>query len=753
MLAGGELDHPLSGVAMLELGRLHLADSEYDQASNWFQEAATSAAHYQRVEVVEEAFCLAYLAHIASGRGGIPPTLAAAATWAKRNNLEQMYAALLLRKAEGYAIAGELKAAVSTLDLVRRAIGRTDMVKARIGAEMNYVATVIAYMQGNTKAAAESLKAAIDFQRFGSLRLFHVRLVDAAYINGTIRERVAMKRFAEVLDDPPDIIWRHEPLEALSQLLLPQPVAMNHWFEAALKREQPLAALNIVDRMHRARFFSTQPLGGRLLNLRWIMQGHSAALPQKALLERGEFMGQLPRFAELDRQAGKVREELKKEPLLPEDSDLARKQAKLLKDLAKISSLQEKELMKMAVRREPVAMVFPPLRSAEEVQKQLAAGEAVLMFHVTPRAQHVFLLSHERHRHWKIASPEKVKNRLIALLRSMGHHGQGREVDLAQLTDTSWQAAAKQLLNEITAGAKVDLGKDLVELVVVPDSFYWYVPFEALWVGENPERTLLSKTRVRYAPTLGLTIPDGRDRPQSGDYAIVLGRLYPREDESIGQTAFEQIRNVVPRVHAIKNSLRVPSNALAVLLDGLIVWDDLEVDSQNPLKLAPLQVDRGLPGSTIQQWLTLPWGSPDIVVLPGFHTPAENSLKKISTLKRAGDELFLTSMGLLAAGSRTIVLSRWRTGGQTAINLIREFIQELPNTTAQDSWQRAVQITQETTINPEAEPRVKSSKEAAEITGEHPFFWSGYLVIDSGRAAGKKQVEEPKLEFPKKQAG
>jgi CHAT domain-containing protein len=750
MLAGGAMDHSLTGTAMLALGRLHLNAGEYEQAVNWFNEAALSAFFYDRFEVVDEAFQLLCLAHIASGHGGIPPTLAAATAWANRKNFEEMYASLLLRTAEGYAVAGKVKQAASTLGQVHRAIGRSDMAKGRIGAEAHYVASVISYMQGNAKSAHQSLQAAIDFERIGSVRLFHIKLVDAAYVEGSIRERGAMKLYQQVLEDPSAIVWRHQPLEAFSQLLVPQPVALNHWFEAALKREQPLAALSIVDRIKRVRFFSNLPLGGRLLNLRWIMQGHPASLSREALLQRQEFTAQFPQFAVLDQQAKKIRGQLKKEPLLPNDPQLASEQAKRLHELAKNSQFQENELMKMAVRREPVAMVFPPLRDAKNVQKTLAAGEAILVFHVTPKAHHVFLVTRERHRHWKIASPKKVKKYLTALLRSMGHHDQNRELDLEQLADSSWQVAAQQLAVEITAEGKIDLGRNIKELVIVPDHFYWYVPFEALWVGDDRERTLLAKTRVRYAPTFGLTKADARGRPQSGDYAIVVGSLYPREDETLGQTAFKQIQAVVPRGHAIEDSLQVPSHILAVMLDGLVVLDDLTSSGQDPLSLAPFRVDEGLPGSSIRQWLSLPWGSPDVIVLPGFHTPAENSLKKISTLNRAGDELFLTSMGLLAAGSRTIVLSRWRTGGQTSTDLIREFIQELPNTTAQDSWQRAVQIAQETTIDPAVEPRVKESKEGTEITARHPFFWSGYIVIDPGLKAQEKQPESPDLEFPKK---
>ena len=750
LLAGGRMDHPLTGLAMLTLGRISLENGNYDEAIKWLQEAALSAFYYDRAEVIEEAFQLLFLAQSSSGRGGIPPTLSAATAWAKQKKYEEMYTSLLAKTAEAYAVGGNLKLASSTLSLVRRAIGRSDMAKARIGAEINYVGSVIAYMQGDVKDGYQSLQAAIEFERKGSVRLFHIKLVDSEYVRGAIRDRGAMKLYEQVLDDPVAIVWRQQPLEALSQLLVPQPLALNHWFYAALKREKPLVALNIVDRMKRARFYSQLPLGGRLLNLCWIMQGPLSTLSQEAQLQRREFSAQFPTFEKLVQQADNIREKLKDNPLLSEDPDLAKTQKSLLTRLAKNSKLQNDELLKMAVRREPVAMIFPPLRDVEKLQQNLGTGEAILVFHTTQEAHHVFLLTQERHRHWKIASPKNVLEHLKTLYRLMGHHDSNRALDLDHFADKSWQEASKQLAQEITSGAKVDLGRDIKELVIVPDHFYWYVPFEALWVGPKKPRALLTKTRIRYAPTLGLTETDNRGRPQSGNYAIVRGQLYPGEDSAISEQAFQQIQKVVPRGHAITDSLPGRSNLLATLFDGLIVLDDLEPSGKGPLSLAPFRIDEGKPGSNIQTWLSLPWGSPDVIVLPGFHTPAENSLKHIKKLGRAGDELFYTSMALLASGSRTILLSRWRTGGQTSTDLIREFVQELPDTTAQDAWQRAVQLTQITPIELALEPRVKPNKDGLEITAEHPFFWSGYIVIDPGIQFQDKKQQQPELEFPKK---
>ena len=46
----------------------------------------------------------------------------------------------------------------------------------------------------------------------------------------------------------------------------------------------------------------------------------------------------------------------------------------------------------------------------------------------------------------------------------------------------------------------------------------------------------------------------------------------------------------------------------------------------------------------------------------------------------------------MSTGVRTILISRWRPGGQSSFDLVREFAQELPHESPAAAWQRAVQL-------------------------------------------------------------
>ena len=152
-------------------------------------------------------------------------------------------------------------------------------------------------------------------------------------------------------------------------------------------------------------------------------------------------------------------------------------------------------------------------------------------------------------------------------------------------------------------------------------------------------------------------------------------------------------------------------------------------------------------------------GGPELVVLPGFHTAAEDALKREESPKREeggkrahwgqpGSEMFLSVCGLMANGARTVLLSRWRTGGQTSFDLVGEFVQELPRMSAADAWQRAVLLVSDSRLNLDAEPRVKRASGDEPPKGDHPFFWAGYMLVDCGSEPEKAEKAEPKANKP-----
>lgn len=192
-----------------------------------------------------------------------------------------------------------------------------------------------------------------------------------------------------------------------------------------------------------------------------------------------------------------------------------------------------------------------------------------------------------------------------------------------------------------------------------------------------------------------------------------------------------ELEKAAPGTVGWRRPLSEAATLAATTSGRLIVLDILPLDGKAPYDWSPLGVDRGDQESTLADWLTLPWPVPREVLLPGFHTAAEFSLKS-GSITANGQELFLSTMALASAGARTVVLSRWRTGGATTRDELREFVQELPFTSPAEAWQRSQLLCMRNPLNPANEPRLNWKSRDPPPRAEHPFFWAAPLLMDCG---------------------
>ena len=368
------------------------------------------------------------------------------------------------------------------------------------------------------------------------------------------------------------------------------------------------------------------------------------------------------------------------------------------------------------------------------MQAALSNGAVLLNIFSTSHQTYATLLAKNRYSTWKVENPQQLERKIVAMLCAMGNYDGNREIAQNQLTDDSWKVPAREAIDTFLTGSKLNFGQAFDELIVVPDGVFWYLPFEAVQVGDakNPI-SLLSKTRVRYAPTMSLAVTSQVGRIESPKIGVVLGRLYPREDAGANQEVIEKLTKAFPKTVPLSGALAAPSPVYGSLVDGLVVLDDLNNRESsrdaNPLDFSLVALDRQRQAGALVNWMALPWKRTDLFVLPGFHTAAESGLKDLSN---AGQDLFLTSCALMATGVRTVLISRWRTAGGATRELVRNFVQEYPFATASEAWQRSVQLAMESPLDVAHEPRVKMISNAPMPKAGHPFFWAGYMVIDTG---------------------
>ncbi len=181
VLISGQFDHPLTSTALLELGRIALAAGEFAAASRYCEEASYAALAFPNAGVMEEAFRLGTLAHLLLNSKAAYPPLAPAIVWAKSQGNRQLQASLMLSAAESTASLGDNASAAGFLSNTRALVGRSDLAISQLGARMNHLGAFVAYQAGNVAAGDQSLAAALDFQRSGSLWMFQIAQADGRY--------------------------------------------------------------------------------------------------------------------------------------------------------------------------------------------------------------------------------------------------------------------------------------------------------------------------------------------------------------------------------------------------------------------------------------------------------------------------------------------------------------------------------------------------------------------------------------------
>jgi hypothetical protein len=756
--AGAGVDHPTTPLALLQIGRITLETGKLDEAFRFFEEATYSAADHDDVQTMEEAFRYATIVYCLRSPKNPFAALEPAAVWAgkKRRNGE-LQTSLTVLAAESNAVVGNTPLAAELIAAAKRMVNRRAMAIGEIGARLNLIASLTSYQAGNVAAGDEFLNAAIKIANSHSPWVFQLALTSSQLAAGKLSERNAVTIFERLANDPTANDWNIRPLECLTLLSTARHGVYEQWFEASRDVE---TALEVADLARRHRFYSALPFGGRLLALRWVLEAPPESIDEAAKLQRQDLLARYPAYEELSKRAVKLRNQLGELPIVPEkdDQELVRKQADLFDDLLKVTAAQELILRQIAVRREPSSFCFPPVRKTRDVQAALPEGTVLLNIFCTSHQTYATLLAKNRYANWKVENPQQLERKIVAMLRAMGNYDGNREIAQNQLTDDSWKPAARDVIDTFLASSKLNFGQAFDELIVVPDGILWYLPFEAVQVGDAKSPiSLLSKTRVRYAPTMSLAVTSQVGRIESPKIGVVLGRLYPREDASTNDEILSKLTKAFPKTVPLAGALTAPSPVYGSLLDGLVVLDDLNnretSRDANPLDLTVAALDRQRQAGALVNWMALPWKRTDLFVLPGFHTAAESGLKDVS---HAGQDLFLTSCALLASGARTVLVSRWRTAGGATRELVRNFVQEYPFTTASEAWQRSVQLAIESPLDVAHEPRVKMISNAPAPKAGHPFFWAGYMVIDTGVSP---RVEEPepddapvvKLQMPENQ--
>ncbi len=720
-LAGG-LDHPLTSLGLIELAEIELLKENSTKAVALATEASFTAAYFAQYDWIEEALSIGTQAHLLTQRTLFPP-LRNAVVWAGRENADKMQAALSVRMAECFSESGDAAASGNVLKEVSRMLSRRNSLgKTIIASRAKYLTALNLFLAGNNQQGLKQLQDAISHLGTRSKLQYRLRTADAVNSQGGLTEKQADALYTLTLQDPSDLQWKLDPMEAIAFLLTPHVDAMQRWFTVVVNRKRNVQALEIADAIRRHRFYSTLPMGGRLLSLRWVLHGDVTLLSQNALQQRQKFLARYSDYRKLLNDAATVRAKLDDLEVFPDkDSPDFSERKKQVSELVKISNAQEAMLASFALRREPADLAFPPRVNPERIEASMEAGQLALITLQTGEGYHIFMIDPQRTRYFGLVSESAVKHGLTRILNSLGASKNFASTDV--LTTDQWKEVVAEFQTNLLEDVDITQIATTKELIVIPDGLFWYLPWESFFMNlEAQETTFGDAMSIRYCPTLSLAFAKPRAVKRSGQTGLVAGVMYAKTDNVATTSFVDQFVIDVPDAVAVPEKVIFPSNHSVFQLDQLVTLQ-AEKPRGKPYDIKPLAVDTARFGTTLFDWMLLPEWAPETMVLPGLNSVGAGASKA------DGSDMFLTTTALLASGSRAALVSRWNSGGQMQIELAGRFAKCSRNMSLGDALKTSIEEVKLLDVDYAKEPRIDVEKNAAPITGASPFFWANQILV------------------------
>ena len=765
LTAGPGLDHGLTPWGLVVLGRISLDADRAADAARQFEEAALAAAAAGDARAIEEAFRLAFAAHMLAGTRGVPETIRAAGdAVGVRDGLDVLRARLLAMRAEALAAAGDARAASAALADIDPRVLRGEPGQATVGAEAAYAAALAAFTAGDLEAGESHLERALVVARGRSTPLFQTaRLAELVTAGASLSDRQAEELCARYLGPPQPRDFGVDPLGTLAAITASRQPAFEAWIGVAARRGAERAndaVLDPVEAARRDRWLSARPLGGRLVAAERLLAADPDTLEAADAARRAGIVAQRPDLGPLLDTVAKQRTALAAAALAARQGPAGvapRGPAGAADEWARYGT-RSAEIARhaalLAAGRAPLTVEFPPLMPSAEIRRRLPERHLILSFHWTTRGLSGVLESRDRFVVWEVRQAAGLPAEIASLARGLCLFDPQGPVGTDKLRDSDWRGPAGRIERMVFENSRVALGEGIDELVIVPDGWLWYVPFELLPVssarggaGDAAPRPLGEVCRIRYCPTRSLAVAALPAPRPLGPIGIHAGRIVRGDDHAAAADVLARLTAQMDRAVPVSMSAAGPPAALvASVFDALAVFDESGGNGAAALLVPPAA---GRAALAFTDWVAPPTKRPQVVLLPGLQTAIAGGLEEKSLPPRPGDDIFMPVTDLIAAGARTAVVSRWRVGGGTCVDIMGEFLREVTagdvgqRESASALWRRAVDIVTAECPDPVREPRLRQQADAALADASHPFLWAGYMLIDCGTGAMPPAAEAP----------
>ena len=144
---------------------------------------------------------------------------------------------------------------------------------------------------------------------------------------------------------------------------------------------------------------------------------------------------------------------------------------------------------------------------------------------------------------------------------------------------------------------------------------------------------------VRYSPTVSLVLGDGRNQRPITRTSVVDGPVALEDDEQLRAELLKGFTDQINTAEVLPVEFPGTGAQLGPLSNQLIVFQDM-AGTHTPTYEWSVTPRRA--GSTLNDWMKIPWSNCDIICLPGYRTGVESGLKQHA----GGNEIFLATVGM-----------------------------------------------------------------------------------------------------------
>ncbi len=234
----------------------------------------------------------------------------------------------------------------------------------------------------------------------------------------------------------------------------------------------------------------------------------------------------------------------------------------------------------------------------------------------------------------------------------------------------------------------------------------------------------MAKHPVCYLPTLAHSRNLGGPAPTVRSTVGLFNSFFVR-DRSANLGLCNQLGKELKqslKIDLLQKSTLASPSWLRLRADQMWVASELPMGATPwELKVVPLEPSRE---NALANWMQSPLRAPSRLFLPGLQTAATKVEFK------GGQEIFIPACTFMAAGTKSVWMSRWKVGGRSAHTALDRVMDEIQFESPSSAWQRAAIALWAEELPTGDEPILPTARALPPtINGQHPILWSGYMML------------------------